>query len=403
MLQQSEPTRFLGKQPICDLHCQLFGYELLFRAGRENAFSGDPEAATQQVIDSYLHLTHARTQWTSFVNCTRDALVSGIVHLLPPKTTVLEIPETLDPDDELIASCRALRLSGYRFALDDFSPDPCKHAWLEFADIVKLDFRASDRAERQAIYDMVRHQSPRLLAEKVETESEVAAARDEGCTLFQGYFFSRPIIVSHRPVPGNCVSYLRVLAALSAPAPSTPEIERLVLSDPTLCYRLLRIVNSAVFGAATHVTSIHTALLLVGHDGMRRLVTIAMAGLLGPHQPRALSLMSLERGRFCELLAPLLGQDPSEWYLLGMLSLIDVIMQANMSSILELLALSSEVKEALYGETTSAGTALEFLRRYEAGDWDACEGCLQRLKLTESQVTPLYVSAVQWAAAALPV
>ena len=85
------------------------------------------------------------------INCTRNALVSMSVKLLPSRTVVLEILETVIADAELVRACKQLKRSGFRIALDNFSPDETKGELVEIADYVKVDFRASNPAARQEI------------------------------------------------------------------------------------------------------------------------------------------------------------------------------------------------------------------------------------------------------------
>jgi EAL and modified HD-GYP domain-containing signal transduction protein len=195
--------------------------------------------------------------------------------------------------------------------------------------------------------------------------------------------------------------YVRVLAALSSVPQRTDEIERIILSDPTLCYRLLRLVNSALYSLSSHVTSIRTALVLIGYDGIRKLVTVALASMYADRQPKVLSLLALERAHVCEAIAPLLNRHPAELYLLGMLSLIDVMMQAPMQGILAALPLSAEIKGALGGERNELGKLLSFLRSYEAGSWAECDEFRHSLGITEEHAASVYLEAIHWAATAL--
>src|SRR3984885_224618 len=184
-----QPTRFVARQPIFDAQRNVFGYELLFRSGWENCFRGEVNDAVRQVLDHCLtagieSLTDHRT---AFVNCNREALVSKLVTLLPPATTVLEILETVEPDAEVVEACSALRGMGYLLALDDFTPRPEMRPLVEMASFVKVDLRVSDAVTRQQIHDMVRSTGAVLLAEKVETEEEFRTALEEGYKYFQGF------------------------------------------------------------------------------------------------------------------------------------------------------------------------------------------------------------------------
>jgi EAL and modified HD-GYP domain-containing signal transduction protein len=121
------------------------------------------------------------------------------VKLLPSRTVVLEILETVAADAELVKACKELKQAGFRLALDDFSPYENKGELVEIVDYVKVDFRSSGPAERREIYKMFGPKTV-FLAEKVETLVEVRAAQAEGNTLFQGYFHARPEIIAEAQI-----------------------------------------------------------------------------------------------------------------------------------------------------------------------------------------------------------
>lgn len=399
--QSPTVTRFLGRQPILDVNQRLYGYELLYRAGEVNAFSGDPEFATRQVIDQYLLLMPDSSQGTAFVNCTREALVSGVTSLLPAENTVLEILETVDADPELIAACRALKAKGFRFALDDFTPDHLKLPLLEFADYIKIDFRVSSSKERHAIYELAKPRKSILIGEKIETLAEKEIAKEEGCHLFQGYFFSKPVVTSQRTMQQNHMIYMKLMIALGRDTLNFAEIEKLFESDASLCYRLLRLVNSALYGVNSPVTSIRSALVILGESDIRKLVTVAMAGVMSKNQSQQLLQMALERARFCELLAPKLNIEASKMYLLGMLSLLDAIVEVPIAAILSSIPIEAEMKAALNGKRSTMAMALDLVRSYEQGEWQNCESLQRELCLEHADISELYLSSVRWAEQAM--
>jgi len=397
----ADSRRFVGRQPIVDAHGRLFGYELLFRQDGENTSLSDPEAATRRIVDYWSMLAPDHGRGTAFVNCTRAALVDGIVTVLPASSTVLEILEDIEADPVLIESCIQLRKLGYRFALDDFSPLPSRAPLIELAEFIKIDFRAASLQVRREIYSMASGRRIRFLAEKIETGDEMRTAQSEGCSLFQGYFFSRPVTLASRVVPQNRVVYLRLLAALGHRPTDLTEIERLVMTDASLCYRVLRLANSALYGLAHEITSVRSALLMVGDDKVRRMVSVAVASALAETQPTPVLSMALVRARFCELLAPAIGADPAELYLLGMLSLLDVLLATNIESILEVLPLAPEMNAALAGKPSPLLPVLDLVRCLESCEWKQCEALLPSAALTESAVAALYLQAVEWSTSTL--
>jgi len=392
--------RFVGRQPIVDEQGRLFGYELLFRDKPADARPSDPEAATRQIVDYWSMLPTNRSDGFAFVNCTRTSLVDGTVTLLPSSNTILEILEDIEPDAELLRACRALRKQGYRLALDDFSPDPARASLIEVADFVKVDFRASDAKTRSEIYAMVRGAGARCLAEKIETQEERGFAVEEGCSLFQGYFFARPVTIESKALPQNHLVCLRLLAALQRHPADLREIERLVMSDASMTYRVLRLANSALYGLSKEVTSVQRALMMVGDDAVRRMVSVAVATALAGNRFTPVLSMALVRARFCELLAPRIGAAEEELYLLGLLSLLDVLLETPIERILEELPIGPGMKAALAGRPSGGLCPLELVKCMESCDWPRCEAMAQAAGLSEEVVAGLYLEAVQWATSA---
>jgi EAL and modified HD-GYP domain-containing signal transduction protein len=117
--------RYLGCQPILDSRHKTLGHELLFRGGEGNCFTGDPESASRQVIDRTLTmgLSGIVGNGKIFVNCTKEILTNGLVTLLPPERTVMEVLETVEVDSSLVAACSGLKDKGYQIALDDYMPE----------------------------------------------------------------------------------------------------------------------------------------------------------------------------------------------------------------------------------------------------------------------------------------
>lgn len=390
-------TRFLGKQPILDKKMKVYGHELLFRAGLTNAFSGDEEEATRQVIDSCLLLSPDAEMGKNFVNCTKSALTSGIVTLLSPSNTVLEILETVEPDPELLECCRALKARGYHFALDDFSPQLSKLPLLEFADYIKVDFRLSDVDTRRQIYELTRGRGVTFIAEKVETAEDLQAAQREGCSLFQGYYFCKPNVTQSRVIPQNHLIHLQLLTCLSQSPANLAMVEQLVMADSAICYRLLRLVNSAWYGLPSTITSIRGALVLVGDDEMRNLVTVALASSFVGTSSHALLSFALERAKFCELLAPVLNKPAPKLYLLGMLSIMDAFLGLPMDRVVQSLPVDYEMKAALLGEVGPLSTALKIAHRQQTGDTATSGDLHESSELTTGAVSKMHLQSVHWA------
>jgi c-di-GMP-related signal transduction protein len=393
-------SRFVARQPILTKDEQVFGYELLFRDGVENYFRAtDMEAAARSTLDSslLLGLDVLCDGRRAFVNCTKEVLMRDYIMLLPSSQTVVEILETVPPDDQVIAACQRLKEAGYMIALDDFVADDPRHSLTDFADIIKVDLRQTTAEERVTIMKLYGPWRCRMLAEKVETREEFLETRNTGFLYFQGYFFRRPEILTTREIPVNRLNYLRMLQAVSHEELDHREIENVIKSEASLCYRLLRYMNSAAFSFNSEIHSVRHALSLLGEREIRRWVRlVAMMGA-GKDKASDLVTSTLVRARFCELLSPKIQHGDSDLFLMGLLSLMDVILEMPMARILESVPLDLETKAVLAGGASRLRPLYQLMLARESGEWEDTSELTRQLGLTESEVAEAYWQAMQWA------
>jgi c-di-GMP-related signal transduction protein len=395
--------RYVARQPIMDLRGRVHGYELLFRAGPEAFFRGDGDMATSTMLDNTVifGLEQLTGGLPAFVNCTSESLIAGLVKVLPPNSTVLEVLESLEPTEELIIACKDLKLKGFHIALDDFAWKPQFAPLVELADYIKVDFLAMDAKKRQPLLQNLKGVKANLLAEKIETQEDYNQACAEGFTLFQGYYFCRPILLKSRTVPANCMLHMEILQQLQCEPLVLRQVGLLVKRDPSLTHRLLRLANSPISAIRQEVRSIEAAVVMMGEEMLRRVLTLAIASEWNTGRPPAILHMVFVRGRFCELASSLCALHPAEQYLLGMLSLLPAMMRLPMEKLIPALPLREEIRQALQGTANRERSLLEWLECHERGDWAACNAILQKNGLNENEVIRCYAESVVWAEAAL--
>jgi EAL and modified HD-GYP domain-containing signal transduction protein len=390
--------RFVARQPILDRSQNVFGYELLFRNGVEDYFNADPELAARSTLDSSLlyGINMLCDRRRAFVNCTREVLFKDLITLLPPHQTVAEILETVEPEDRVIAACKRLKAAGYLIALDDFAPNDPRIPLVEFADIIKVDIRATRPEERAGM--MRRFGSPacKMLAEKLETPHEYRQARDMGFVYFQGYFFCRPEIVIGREVPASRLHYIRLLEMVSRREMDMRELEKMLKQEASLCYRLLRYLNSPLFGFPLEIKSIRHAIAVLGEREMRRWIRLVVTVGAAEQRCSELVLMGLTRARFCELLSDRL-QSNTDLFLMGLLSIMDAILEINMDVLLEQLPVERETKTALLGQNSSLRPLYQLMLAQESGEWSQSSALAKQLKLPDEEVASTWWQALRWA------
>ena len=398
-VRDAKALRYVARQPIFDCEQKVFGYELLFRDSLENCFTGDADEASRATLDRSLvtGLDVLCDGRRAFVNCTRDTLIKGLVTLLPSTSTIIEILESVPSDPDVMAACHSLKQQGYMIALDDYIAGDRRAPLADMADIIKVDLRLTTLQERQ---ELIQHFGPwrcRMLAEKVESYSEFVESREQGFVYFQGFFFRRPEMMGTHDMPANRLNYVRMLQEVSRPELDLPGLEKLIKAEASICYRLLRYLNSAVFGFRKEIHSVRHALSLLGERDLRRWVRLIAAVGAGQDKTSDLVLSALVRGRFCELLAPKVSHGESDLFLMGLLSLIDAMLETPMEAVLEKIPLDSATKSVLLGQPSMLRPVFQLMLAHESGEWQAAAALSEGLRLDADDVAACYWQAQQWA------
>jgi EAL and modified HD-GYP domain-containing signal transduction protein len=395
---------FVARQPIFDVRQEVYGYELLYRSSDKNFYTGvDGDAASLAVIRNVLLVIGAEKisgGRKAFVNFTKNLLLDGAASFLPKEIGVVEILEDVEPDPKLVETLRSIKSQGYPLALDDFVLQGNEeNPFLELVNIIKVDFRQADALEREAIARRFPPENGiKLLAEKTETREEFKQAREMGYTLFQGYFFCKPVIMAGRDVPGYKINYVRILKELSAESPDFKSIQNLISHDPPLTYKLLKYINSSFFGLRREVTSIKQALELLGENEIRKWASIAVVMELGKDHPKELLRLSLLRARLSEKLAAALDFEhrKSTFFLMGLLSCMDALLGKPMAEIIEDIPIAPEAKAALLGEPNRYKGVFDLVTSYEKADWTSIPELASQLEMDQQEISQMYSDAIEW-------
>ena len=393
---------FIARQPILSRRRDVFAYELLFRSGIENSFNGaNLEQASASMFDTsfMIGLQKLTGGQRAFVNCPRDFLLHDYISLFPRELVVVELLENIAPDAEVVDACQRLKRDGYLLALDDFVDTPDWAPLIEIADFIKVDFRLNNQEEQRALAARYKGKSIRMLAEKVETPKEFAEAMEMGYSLFQGYFFCRPEMLQQRAIPASKLAYLDILGAAMAAEFDITALALKIKQEPSLTYKLLRYLNSAGFGLRAEIYSIPHALSLLGERELRKWIAVVSVGVMADGKPDELMTVPLVRGRFCELLAPIarMAAHSNDLFLLGLLSVMDAILDQPLAAILAELPVRNDIKEALLAQSGLYRDMLDLATAHERADWEAISLLAPRLGLNEDQLPEIYFSAVDWA------
>jgi c-di-GMP-related signal transduction protein len=395
-------TTFVARQPILDARMNIFAYELLFRSSLENFFQcSAPDQASSSVLLSSLFLIGMQSitrGHKAFLNFTQNLLTGEYATLIPPEDAVIEILETVVPDNEVIETCKTLKRRGYVLALDDYPVDGRMAPLIPYVEIIKVDWLGTPpQLCRQLAKDLI-PKGIKLLAEKVETHEQYREALGMGYDYFQGFFFCEPEIVTGQDIPalqGNCMLLLR---HMNEEEPDLAAVEKVLMREPSLCYKLLRYLNSAIFVFRGTISSVRHALSLLGIEAARKWISLVALAGMGEQKPEALVVTSVIRGRFCESIGRACGrqQNGTELFLMGLFSLIDAILNKPMEKLLHSLPISATIRDSLLG-TGLYRPIYDLVRSYERSQWVEVAGIAELLQVREGTIAEAYIEAVSWA------
>lgn len=397
---------YLGRQPILDRSQEIVGYELLFRsAGRDFAEFDSYSQASASVITNALSafgIQEVLGGKLGFINVHLDLLLSEMLELLPVEQSVLELLEIIKIDDQVVERCRDLKLLGFQLALDDHEYSPDYADIYGVIDIVKIDILAIKSELLPDIIEQLRRWPVRILAEKVETVEQFDTCFGMGFDLFQGYFFERPMVLNKKKIDTSGLAMLKLLQQLTMDA-TIDEIEQTFKANPSLSYNLLRLVNSVAHGTREKIKTLRHAITMLGTSHIRRWIQLSLfAGNDSRGINNPLLEMAAVRGRLMEILVIQkererdLAEQSEEAFMIGILSLLDVLFETPMIEIVESLNLTDEVSGALLSREGKLGRLLCLAERLEVTDFEAVSPLLHECNITLDQLLTAQLEAFNW-------
>ncbi|MGB0467039.1 MAG: EAL and HDOD domain-containing protein [Pontibacterium sp.] len=363
----------MARQPIYDRDQKVVAYELLHRDDEdtENAVFRDSSTTTQVLLNAYTSITDAGSvkRVPAFIHISEELLLTGNFPDLPRKQVIIEIPETISPTQDVVRAVYNLARDGYRLVLGSFEYSPKYHNLLKIVQMVKVDASSMDPAELQACAEKLKPFKVTPIAVKIESYEKLTACSQLGFKLFQGHFLSRPKLVTGKKIEASEGALLRLVQELQRDDATPEQLEALIVQDPVLTFKLLRIVNSASFALVRKIDSITDAVVLLGMEQIKRWATL-IAMTSHEDKPEELCRMLLIRGSMCENLANAARlRNAGSYFMAGMMSGLHALLDIDQKTMLSQVPISDEIKLAITEYEGPVGETLEAVIAYESGNW----------------------------------
>lgn len=393
----------IARQAIVDVERKVVGHELFDRNRHEQGHTAASDATL--LFNVMLHSGEVSLVGRKlvFLNCTHESLAGGHLELMSSDKLVLEIPPLPSgtPADEIagrVSILKALVTRGIQLA---FSQDCLRSeyaSWLALASFIKIDTMQVPEATMPALLALARaHSQAILVAEKVESAEQFERLKALGFTLFQGFWFAKPVLVRTSTLRPAQTVILQLINLVRQQA-STDKIEEVLKKDPTLSFNLLRFINSASFGLRREITSFREAVMLLGLKKLFRWSALLLATSKASDAPPATGITAVMRGRLMELLAAEVSPpvDGDNAFVTGMFSLLDTMLGFTLPQALQALPLPDEVNQALLQQSGPLAPLLKLTLACESEDEATFAEAATALKLSNRQVNMAHMQALIW-------
>lgn len=246
-------------QAIQDANGALVGHEIFNRSRTASAHTMDSDLALAHAVLSHLEPAQLLGNGLLFLNTTFESLHGPHLELLPANQVVLEIPSLGHAASSEAQARRpalqALRAKGFALAFNHSVLDSAYAPWHDLVNYLKIDFSVltADRAILMIRWAR-RLAGATVVADKIESPTQLQLAQENNVDLLQGYAVSRPEPILARVVLPTTAEVTALAKALRHEA-STADISQLLQHSPCLMFNLLRMARlQSLDGQAAYTT-----------------------------------------------------------------------------------------------------------------------------------------------------
>jgi EAL and modified HD-GYP domain-containing signal transduction protein len=177
-------------------------------------------------------------------------------------------------------------------------------------------------------------------------------------------------------------------------------LENTLKRDPTLAYKLLRYINSPLFGLRVEINSFRHAIMLLGYQKLKRWLALLLATASKDNNLRPVMFAAVRRGLLMEELSRGSGDDEmrSEVFICGVFSLLDKMFAAPFSELLKSLPMPARVHQALAEDTGPYMPLLELVKAIEAESLYDQRAAAERLLMGPTEINRATLRALANAA-----
>lgn len=395
---------YLARQPIFDRHQMVIGYEIVYRNSIHTEDASDAvynEATSRLLLNSYLDagMDTLLGGHIAFIRFDENLVLQDTPLLLNKSTTVIQIGSDIEPSDEFIDKIKRFKSDGYLIGLSDYKINYKHEALIALSDIIQVDLSENTVSDLKKIIRRFELTTQILLACNIQNHDTYDAAKKLGFELFEGYYFCKPTLTKGRVLQQSSFHNIEILKLANADQPDIKLISSRIEEDVNLTVKLLRLVNSSHY-FMNKIHSVQHALAMIGIKAFRNWLNIAlMDSFLDDDQTPEIIKQSMVRMRMMENIGNACGMDEDQdsLKLIGLLSVLDVLLDKDMMEAVNPLPIDREMKITLFGRDSRFSDIFQMVLAYEKGSFNAARRYAVSANFSLDELPPLYTEALKWA------
>ncbi|WEJ62448.1 EAL and HDOD domain-containing protein [Thiomicrorhabdus lithotrophica] len=375
-MEQSQTDFFVGRQPIVDRDENIYGYELLFRGGLNSSvaeFDSDSQATATVICNSMMEMDIKELVGKSkaFINFPEEFFYEMRDPCFHPRQVVIEVLETVEPNQQVIESLQYLKDQGYILALDDFIFSKKYVPFIKMADIVKFDVLVIKPEKIKPLFTKIKSiKDVTILAERVENKEMYDLCKEAGADLFQGYYFAKPEVVTGKKLSVAKIHLLELLKKVVDESLHLDDLESIIEKDVGLSIKILKLAKQYKSISMPNFSSLKEVMMLFGLKRVQSWATMISMTSLDDVFPEVFNLARL-RAIFMRNIAQKENLPAVDsFYLAGLFSMIDVILGQNLDQALDNIPLNEHIKNGVLNGEGEIGRLLKIAKSFELNNAD---------------------------------
>jgi c-di-GMP phosphodiesterase len=399
-----EKNLYIARQPILDRNEEVFAYELLYRDEKQTSTIENDRHATVAVLSNVLNrfgIKNLLGEYKAFIKTDKKFLMHEVLYTIPKEHFIFALQPNMKIDKALRERIQKIHSLGYTLAINDtLLEEEVYDNFFPIIDLisyVKIDIKI-DEENLKRIKNLEVH----TIFTKVESHELYEKAKKLKCDYIQGYFFSKPKILTQEKFDPSSLDVINIFNKLMSDCTIDEIVEEFEKSH-TISIQLLNFINSGNFHFRKKISSIRQILTLMGKTRLTEwLMFMVYSGYKSDLAEQDTPLVSLVKSRtnLMVKVSQIIDKDntqklASKTYFAGVISLMDALFNVKLELILNELNIDEEIKEALMFKKGKLGEIYKFALDLELFHVAQIEAFCEKYKINMEDIETLTLENIK--------